>query len=312
MKRANLTLPAIGTLIIFALVTGAGIGRAKAAPKVAASILPVHALAAGVMAGVGAPDLLVPANVSPHDFALRPSTVRLLRDADLIVWVGEDLEPALGKAIAAQSAGATVLTLLDAPGLRIHGARQAGSWLPADQAPAGRDPHLWLDPNNAAAIVSALVERLSSLDPQHAPAYAANGERLGAQLAALDAELEAMLEPVRARPFMVYHDAFHYFERRYGLTAVGAVTLDPERAPGARRLAEIRRLVAARGVVCIFSEPQSASAGVTAIADAAGIRQGTLDDIGASIAPEDQPGEAAYFALMRALASNLTNCLLAK
>jgi zinc transport system substrate-binding protein len=118
-----------------------------------------------------------------------------------------------------------------------------------------------------------------------------------------------MLKPMRGKPFIVYHDAFQYFERRYGLMGVGAVTLDPERASGARRLAEIRRLIAARGVVCIFSEPQSASAGVLAIAAATGIRHAALDDIGASIAPGDQPGEAAYFALMRALASNLTACL---
>lgn len=283
-----------------------------AAPKVAVSILPLHALAAGVMAGVGAPELIMPAQASPHSFALRPSTAKILARADLIVWVGEGLEPTLAKPIAARGANASVLTLLEAKSLRLYAPRAGGAWAAHGHGEDGEhsdrdnaDPHLWLDPENAKEIVELLVARLGALDPANAQAYAANGDRLRAKLRALDGELDAKLAPARAVPYMVFHDAFQYFERRYQLSAAGALTIDPDRAPGARRMQEIRAQIAARGVQCIFSEPQSPAAAVSAIAAATGIRTATLDDIGVGFAP----GEDAYFSLLRGMADNLLGCL---
>lgn len=165
--------------------------------------------------------------------------------------------------------------------------------------------HLWLDPDNAMAIVRAAVTALSEVDPDHAADYARNGEALIDRLAALDRELRADLTPVFQAPFVVFHDAYAYFERHYDLNAVGSITISPERTPGAQRLSEIRAKIGELGAVCVFSEPQFAPRVVRTVIEGTSARQGVLDPLGA-----DHPaGPDAYFTLMRDLAGSLKKCL---
>lgn len=293
-------------------------GAAADAPEVVVSIPPVHSLVAGVMAGVGEPELLVRGAASAHSYVLRPSDARRLARADIVFWIGPDLESFLRKPLATLGRGARIVTLAEEAGIDLLRNREAGvhghaaedreAAHDAGDHPAGRyDMHLWLDPGNAGRIVQTAVAALGAQDPANAARYTANGQRVIRRLEALDADLRAMLAPVRDVPFVTFHDAYRYFEDRYGLNAVGSVTLSPERAPGARRLYEVRSRIRETGARCVFSEPQYDAGLVATAIEGTPARSAQLDPLGAGI----EPGPDAYFILLRRLAAALAGCLAA-
>jgi zinc transport system substrate-binding protein len=290
--------------------------EAGAAPRVVASILPLHSLVAAVMEGVGTPDLLIRGGASPHDAGLRPSDARALSAARLVVWIGPTLESFLARPLGTLAGEARVLTLIEAPGMirleqrqggafEAHEMHEAAEARDPDAARGAVNPHLWLDPRNAKAIARRVAAALGELDPDNAARYAANGARLQARLDALDRELAARLAPVAQVPYAVFHDAYPYLEARYGLRAVGAVTVNPAVPPGARRLAALRARLIELGAACVFAEPQFRPAVIAALIEGTGARVGTLDPLGADLAP----GPEAYFSLMRNLAAGLVACL---
>lgn len=307
---------------------------AWAAPKVVVSIQPIHALVAGVMAGVDEPALLVPPGVSPHGFQFRPSDAAALQVADLVVWVGEGLETFLVKPIDSLSDEDSVLELMEARDVTLLDSREGGAWEPHDHGHgAGEDhaheheheddeahehgedhahgheevdPHIWLSPANARAIVAAVAERLSRIDAAHASTYAANAQELTLRLGELDSELRTTLAPARDKPFIVFHDAFQYFEQAFGLSGVGSITLTPDRPPSARRLAELQQRIADQGAVCVFGEPQTRTQLVDTIVAGTSARTGQLDAEGSSALPAGPDG---YFTLMRDNAAALVGCL---
>lgn len=283
-------------------------------PQVVASVKPLHSLTAAVMRGVGTPHLLVQGAASPHAFALKPSDARALARADLIVWVGPELETFLRKPLDALAGKARSLELIRAPGVQTVRMREGGAWEAHDHGPGdhghshahgGPDGHIWLDPVNAKAMAAAIAGALVEIDPANAATYRANLADLTARLDALDAELRWTLEPVRTRPFIVFHDAYHYLERRYGLNAAGAITVSPEVRPGAARLSALRARIAELGAVCVFAEPQFEPSLVRTVADGTTARTGVLDPEGAAI-PD---GPDLYFALLRFNAQALVDCL---
>lgn len=293
-------------------------GSAAAAPKVVASIKPVHSLVAGVMRGFGEPVLLIAGGGSPHGYSLRPSEARALSEADLVFWVGAGLEASLAKPIAALAGGrARVIALAEAEGLQLLQARAGGTWdgpegmhdHGTDTAAHGAgkrvDLHVWLDPLNAIAIVRAAVTALARADPKNEPAYRRNGASTIKMIEALDREIARALRPVRERPYVVFHDAYQYLEKRYDLSAVGAIAASPERPPGARRLSEIRAKIAELGAVCVFTEPQFRPSLVDTVIAGSAARSAVLDPLGADLSA----GPGAYFALMRGLADSLVRCL---
>ncbi|MFN4089584.1 MAG: zinc ABC transporter substrate-binding protein [Alphaproteobacteria bacterium] len=326
-------------------------------PKVVASIAPLHALVAGVMEGVGTPALLVPAGASPHTYSMRPSEARLLNEAGVVFWIGDEMETFLVKPVAALGGKARSVELAEAPGVTLLPYREGGVWETHahdkkghghdrkaghshdhgkkdhgkkhahsghdhgkkghdhdkkaghahghDHAHGTHDMHVWLDPANARAIVQHVATVLGEADGANAAAYEANAERTIGRLDELDAELRAKLEPVRAAPFIVFHDAYQYFERAYGLSAAGSVTISPEHAPGARRLSEIRTRIADSGARCVFSEPQFDAGLVATVAEGTPARIAELDPLGVGV----EPGPDLYFTVLRSLGSAIGDCL---
>ncbi|MGH8503338.1 MAG: zinc ABC transporter substrate-binding protein [Gammaproteobacteria bacterium] len=285
---------------------------ASAAPRVVTSIAPVHSLVSSVMQGVSEPDLLVPPGASPHTFALAPSDMQALYAADLIVWVGTPLERFLIKPLRILEDPGARVTLAELPGVRLlklrPGGKDNGGNFTPSRTPMGSDPHLWLDPRNARAIVTHVAKRLAMIDAANAQRYQSNAQGTLARLDALDALIEQRLAPVKRLPFVVFHDAYQYFERRYGLNAAAVITSDPEVSPGARRIVGVRALIEAQDVRCVFGEPQFNPALVETVLEDTGARRGMLDPEGADIAP----GADAYFVLMQRLADALTACLAKK
>lgn len=285
-----------------------------APPDVLVSIKPLHALAARVMHGVGQPKLLIPAAASPHTYVLRPSDARRLNGAAALFWVGPGLESFLPRTLEGLSVQRAV-AMMDLPGMALLPIRAGGAWEVHhhDEHDHGQheatrltmDAHLWLDPANARTMVKAMARVLQELDPQHADRYAANALKADADLVALEQRLQQQLAPVRSTPFMVFHDAFQYFERRFGLTGVGSITLSPDQPPGARRLQELRARVTKRGVGCVFSEPQFRAGVVETVVEGSHARSGVLDPYGLTW-PDD---ENAYDRLLEEMARALLNCL---
>ena len=280
---------------LLALAGALLLGAEAEGGEVLVTIKPVHALVGGVMEGVGRPRLLIEGWASPHTYALRPSDARALGQARLIFWVGEALEAFLERPLSALAAKATIVKLVEAPGMTLHGTAKPGA----------HDPHIWLDPDNARAIVRTAAAALSEVDPINRETYSANAARVIERIEALDDELRAALRPVIEVPYIVAHDAYQYFGRRYGLNWVGAVTLSSERQPGARRIVEVRRMIDERGVNCLLAEPRFAPAIVSSLVDDTGIRIGRLDPLGADLTA----GPDAWFKLMRAAARALMACL---
>ncbi len=313
MRRYNLAL-----LLAMALLPAVAAPGRAAAPRVVVTIKPVHSLVAAVMEGVGTPVLLLKGASSPHSYALRPSDVRALEAAGLVVWVGPGLETFLERPLRALTRRAKVLELDRAEGVTLLPSREGGTWEPhADEgarpgaaapdhpAPEEYNWHLWLSPANARAMVQAVARALSTLDPADAPRYARNAAQALQALERLDARLRDRLAPVRDRPFVVFHDAYAYFEAAYGLRAVGSITVSPERAPGARRVTDLRAKVLQLGAICVFREPQFEPRLVNTIIQGTQARTGVLDDLGVDL-PE---GPGQYALLLEHLADSLLACL---
>jgi zinc transport system substrate-binding protein len=296
---------------------------------VVASIKPVHSLVAGVMEGVAEPLLLVEGAGSPHSYAMRPSQAAMLEEAPVVFWVGEGMETFLAEPLQSLASDAGTVALEDAEGLTLLEYREGGVFGEhqdghephgehgegghhheegddnAGHDHSGHDMHIWLDPRNAAAMVDLIATTLFESDPKNAETYAANAKAMKERLAALEEEITAELAPLGDRPFVVFHDAYHYFENRFGLEAAGAITVNPEVDPGARRIAEMQETVRALNAACVFSEPQFEPRIVEVVAEGSDAESGVLDPLGAGI----EDGPELYFELMRGMAASFKTCL---
>lgn len=291
-------------LLASALLLLASAGAFAEAPNVAASIKPVHSLVSLVMQGVGEPYLLVKGAASPHSYALKPTDAAALQSAEAVFWIGPDMEAFLEKPLEALAGGARVVALENSAGLAKLPLRQSGhdqTAGPLDQI----DPHIWLDPENARLMVREIEQTLREIDPANAAAYKINADKALLDLDALTQELSATLAPVKDKPFITFHDAFRYFENRFGLAASGAIAVSPDAAPGAARVEELRMRVKQLGAVCVFSEPDAAPKIVDVIIEGSGAKTAALDPEASAIAE----GPQLYAQSLRQIAAAMAACL---
>jgi zinc transport system substrate-binding protein len=317
MRRAG----SLAVLFAAALMALTWSARAATDVKVVVTIKPLHALVAQVMSGVATPDLLVNGVASPHTFTLRPSEVRTLNKADLFFRMSETVEPFTVPVVRSLPKSVEVVTLQDAPGVallalrtgalfehHVHEAGKSGAHTDDHSAPRKGDVvdgHAWLNPGNAKAMVSRIERALSARYPAHAAAFRRNSRVLMAQLEALAAELNTQLEPIAGKPYIVFHDALQYLERRYDLNVVGSISINPEVPPSGKRLSELRHKIQTLGAVCVFLEPAVDTRLVDNLIEGTGARTATLDPEGARL----EPGPDLYVTLMRRLAADLRSCL---
>lgn len=325
---------------------------ALAAPDVVASIKPVHSLVSAVMGDVGAPDLLIEGAASPHGYSLRPSEAAALQSADLVFWIGPDLETFLDGTLDTLSADAAHVSLMTAEGATLLEVREGGAFDAHDHDHdhddghseddhahdddhdhdhddhahdddhadddhghdhAGHshddghthDAHLWLDPQNAAVFVTAIEAALSEADPENAEVYAENATATIERLNALEADIAARLAPHAETGFIVFHDAYQYFENRFDLSAAGAITVNPEVMPGPDRLREIQDRIGELGAACVFAEPQFEPKLIDVVTEGTEARSGVLDPVGATLTP----GPELYFELIGEMAGAFEACL---
>ena len=324
------------SIFLFAFILPLHSTFASESPQVVVSIKPIHSLVTAIMDGVGTPKLIVKKG-SPHGYSLRPSEAKDLARADLVIWVGHELESFLAKPLETLAEKSKKLELSEQLKASLLTKRDGGNWegshhhghddahdedheevdlhqhehdenhegVHTEQHEA-MDLHIWLDPKMAKKIVAATTNMLIEIDPIHTQNYKVNTAKLNLKLDKLDQKLRLELEPIQKTPFLVFHSAYQYFETAYNLNGVGSVTIDPDRKPGAKGISKIRKKVQTTHARCIFSEPQFESSLVATIIEGSKAKTGTLDPLGSDI----PAGPDAYFQLMNRLAENLLTGLL--
>lgn len=312
--------------LVFAptLLLAAGTAHAEV-PNVVVSIKPIHSLVASIMQGVGEPALIVEGAASPHTYSMKPSNASALEKANVVFWVGHGLEAFLEKPLESLGSKAKIVELDDAPGLEKLKFREGGAFEAHDHGDeheegaeghahgeAGHhhdegefDLHLWLDPANATAMAVEIEKTLAAADPDNAAAYKTNLDALNTRLAALDKTLAETVAPIKDKPFIVFHDAYQYFEHRYQVKVAGSITVSPETLPGAARLKQIHEKIVELGATCVFAEPQFEPKLVNVVLEGTSAKSGTLDPEAATL----EAGPDLYFQLMEGIGTSLKTCL---
>ncbi|NBT41751.1 MAG: zinc ABC transporter substrate-binding protein ZnuA [Alphaproteobacteria bacterium] len=328
------------TAIVVGLANSIALSAAHAEINVVTSIKPIHSLVSGVMAGVGVPEVIIEGAGSPHTYSLKPSQATQLQNADLVFWMGDELEAFLEGPVENIAESATSINLMNAHGLKKIKFREGGMFDDhghddhdghGDRHDHGHDdhdhekhamkehddhghddhghgefdPHVWLDPINAKAMVHAIEEALVKADPENASIYEANAHEMMVKLDSLVVELRDELEPVHDKGFVVFHDAYQYFEQRFDVAAIGSITVSPEVMPGAKRVGELREKISGLNATCVFSEPQFEPKLIETLVDGTKVRTGVLDPLGASL----DKGPDLYFQLLRNMSFSLKKCL---
>ncbi len=308
--------------------------------KVVASIKPIHSLASYLMDGVGKPDLIVDGYASPHGFAMKPSHAKMLQEADLIFWVGEDIEAFLEKPLKSIGKKAEKIELMEIKKLTKLKFRERNIF--GDHGDHGHDehakkddhddhdhdehakkddhdnhddhdgheghhhgefdPHIWLDPMNAKVILNEMAEHLIENDAKNASKYKSNLKKALKDIDKLVSNVSSELNQSIAS--IVFHDAYQYFEKRFDVNILGAFTVNTDVMPGAEQLAEIREIIEHDKVACVFSEPQFNPDIIKAVARDMNIKTGVVDPLGATL----DPGKDLYFDLIKNMSSSFKGC----
>jgi len=307
-------------------------------PQVAVDIAPVHSLVARVMDGVGTPDLIIQPGASPHEYSLRPSEAAALQNTNLVFWIGPDLTPWLTDTIKTLAPDAAVTALMEVDGT-IKLEFREGALFEAhaheddddhvDEAhddhdeearhddhddeetgheghgQGAHDPHAWLSPQNAMTWLNVIAGQLSAADPDNAGAYFTNAAAGRTEMEALIGEVIATLDPVRDGQFLVFHDAYQYFEMDFDFPASGAISIGDASDPSPARIAEIQDRIAEQGIDCVLAEPQFNPGLVATVLDGTEAGTGMLDPLGSDL----EPGPALYSQLIRNLSTALAGCM---
>ena len=301
---------------------------ANAEIKVVASIKPIHSLASYLMDGIAKPDLIVDGYASPHGFAMKPSHAKMLQNADLVFWVGEDLESFLEKPLSSIAKKAEKIELMETKGLQVLKFRERNIFDEHDHDDHGHDdhgkkeehddhddhdgheghahgefdPHIWLDPINAKAMLNEMAEHLIENDPKNEAKYKSNLDNALQEIDELT--IDVMTDLSNSVSSIVFHDAYQYFEERFNVKVLGAFTVNTDVMPGAEQLAEIREIIEHDKVACVFSEPQFNPDIINAVAKDMKIKTGVLDPLGATL----DPGKDLYFNLIRNMSASFKGC----
>ena len=312
MKQNNYTVTLIKAIFFsFLLILTSPI---RAELNVVTTIKPLHSLISKVMEGLGEPSLIIEGTTSPHSFTLKPSHAKLLEEADLIFWVGEGMETFMEKPLMSIVKDAEVISFMEVNSINKLKFREENIFESHDDhdeedhdSHAGHahgefDAHIWLDPMNAKEMIHEIAHELSHLDPSNKDKYNKNAESTLLDIDELINNIDQSIN--KDAQFVVFHDAYQYFENRFGITSAGALTLNTDALPGARQILDIQNVIKEKGVKCIFSEPQFNPKIIETIAKDTGIKTGIFDPLGSKLDADKNQ----YFSLIKNLRDNLKGC----
>ncbi|CAH6922238.1 Zn(2(+)) ABC transporter periplasmic binding protein [Vibrio chagasii] len=271
------------------------------------SFKPIQMIVTELTQGVSEPDVLMNSNASPHDYALKPSDVKKVHGADMVVWFGPDLEAFLTKVIESND---NVIEIGKIPGINL---REFGHDEHDHDAHEGHhhgshDPHFWLGIDQVAVAAKYISDKLIETDPDNAMAYQENLDSFLIALKEKQQSIREQLAPVKDKGYYVFHDAYGYYEEEFGLNNLGHFTVSPERKPGAKSLIAIKKTIVRENVQCVFSEPQFIPAVIESVTRGSNAKQGQLDPIGSTV----EVKSGSYFDFLQQLTDSYTSCLNAK
>ena len=318
------------------MILSSGVLKADV-PNVVADIAPVHSLVSMVMKGIGEPQLLIPQNASLHHYAMRPSEARALQEANLVVYLGHDMTPWLEPLFETVAASAEPLDLSEVDGVLqlsyregpIFGAHEGhddhddheghdhekeghddhddheGHDDHAHHDHDGNDPHMWLDPENALVWLDAIASELGHIDPENAARYRANAKTAKEEISHEIHHIEDHLKSVQGERFLVFHDAYQYFENRFGIFATGSISLGDASKPSPKRLQQLKHHFEEEGIHCVLSEPQYSSKLIDSVFGGFKPHIGVADPIGVDL----ELGSGLYLELLENLAAGIAECV---
>ena len=312
-------------LLILVFAVFSLISSANSEVKVVTSIKPIHSLVSYVMDGIGKPDLIVDGYNSPHSFSLKPSHAKMLENADLVIWIGEDLEAFLEKPLDTIAKKAKNIEVMDLKGIKKLEFREKNIFEEHDDhkekdghkehddhkekdghdeghGHGEHDPHVWLDPINAKVIVKEITNQLVQLDSKNSSIYKSNSKKALTEIDKLVKDIKKDLN--KDLRFVVFHDAYQYFENRFDIKVLGALTVNMDVMPGAEQLSKIRETIEHEKVNCLFSEPQYNPAIIKSIAKDTNVKIGILDPLGAEL----DKGKNLYFDLLKNMSTSFKGC----
>jgi len=314
------------TALVLSVILWTGTLKAEV-PRVVADIAPIHSLVSMVMDGVGKPQLLIPQNMSPHHYSMRPSEAQALQEANLVVYVGHDMTPWLEPLFETVAASADALDLSEVDGvLRLsyregpvfddhegHDHEEEGHDYHEEEGHDdhahhdhdGNDPHMWLDPLNAKVWLDAIASELGHIDPENSDRYSANARSAKKQITHKMRHIEDHLTAVQAKDFLVFHDALQYFEKRFGVAAAGSISLGDASKPSSRRLRELKHFFEEQAINCVLSEPQYSPKLVDSVFGGYKPYIGVVDPIGIDL----KLGHALYPELLENIALGIAQCV---
>ena len=298
-----------------ALALTVGVASADV-PKVVVDIAPVHSLVSKVMNGLGKPNLIIPSEASPHEYQLKPSDAKAIQESKVIFWIGEDLTPWLEKSLETLPKDASITTLLEVDGIELLDFRESALFEAHDHsdhddhddheghAHGEHDPHAWLSPGIAKVWLNVIASKLSEKDPSNASTYFSNASSASKDLDALSDEINDILDPIRDEKFVVFHDAYQYFEKHFNISASGAISLGDASDPSPARVKEIKDRVENEDIHCVLAEPQYKVGLVKAVIEGTHANMAVIDPLGVGL----EAGPTLYDKLIRNLATNLSKC----
>ena len=318
------------------MILSSGVLKADV-PNVVADIAPVHSLVSMVMKGVGEPKLLIPQNASPHHYAMRPSEAKALQEANLVVYLGHDMSPWLEPLFETVAASADPLDLSEVDGVLqlsyregpVFGEQEGhddhddheghdhekeghddhddheGHDDHAHHDHDGNDPHMWLDPANALVWLDAIASELGHIDPENAARYRANAKTAKEEISHETHHIEDHLKSVQGKGFLVFHDAYQYFENRFGIFATGSISLGDASKPSPKRLQQLKHHFEEEGIHCVLSEPQYSSKLINSVFGGFKPHIGVVDPIGVDL----ELGSGLYLELLENIAVGIAQCV---
>ena len=285
------------------------------------TIQPINALVNAVIGNTGGSTLLIPSEVSPHEFKLKPSDVKTLQDGNIIFYISNHLESSITKVFKNLPKNIKIVNLMEETGINHLAIRDNEAWErhdhhddhdkhakkddDHDDHEKEDDVHIWLDPDNAIKIIQKVNKELSLLFPENSQIYNKNATNITNKITELKSELKEELLSIKDKPYIVFHDAYQYFEKVFGLNAVGSIALEDDVATSPKQISYIRNKIIKSNVSCVFQEPQFDSKLVKTVVEGTDAKIGTLDPLGVDIANKKD----FYLQLLRNMSKSLKECL---
>ena len=277
---------------------------AQSATNVVVSIRPIHSIVSALMYGVSEPRLLLDSNESAHTFHLKPSQLKLLSNADLLITIGDSFESGLSKVIRNIDQNYR-LNLSEIKELQIYDFRDHNEIEHDEHDEHDKDLHLWLDVGNVQIIAEKIKQKLIEINPSNKEKYNTNYLELKSKLNQLEEKIQFQLEPIKSTPFAIYADILQYFEKNFDLNK--PVIIAPYH--GARL--SINRVIKAKNKMknqktrCLIYGSENTSKQINVLTEGLDIKAHSVDILGVKL----EPGSEQYFDLMKEISNQLASCL---